>query len=116
MALLIASREYAKKQVFNDLICKLNRKDYNAAEKKPISFIGEAATGARNDVYIKDAANYETYKKAYNYYLYWIQRHMENPDQTGCSGRRGGYDNYGEGWVAKYIQTCDNALTEALNV
>ena len=112
MALLIASKVYADKQVFDQLIFKLNCKDYNASEKKPISYIGEAATGARNDVYTKDAANYETYKKAYNYYLYWIQRHVENPDQTGCAGRRGGYDGYGQEWVAKYIPTWDDGIME----
>ena len=112
MALLISSKEHADKPVFDDLIYKLNRKDYNAAEKKPISFIGEAATGARSDVYVKDTSSYDTYAKAYDYYLYWIQRHMENPDQTGCSGRRGGYKGYGAEWVAKHIQTCDNTIME----
>ena len=70
----------------DQLIFKLNCKDYNASEKKPISYAWEAATGARNDVYTKDSANYETYKKAYNYYMHGIQRHVENPDQTGCAG------------------------------
>jgi len=115
MALLIASKVYADKPVFDDLIYKLNRKDYNAAEKKPISFIGEAATGATSNVYKKDTASFETYKAAFNFYLYWIQRHMEDADQTGCKGRQGGYDGYGNEWVAKYIVTCDNTILDHIS-
>ena len=115
MSLLIASKVYAEKPVFDDLIYKLNRKDYNAAEKKPISFIGEAATGATNNVYRKDTASFEVYKAAFNFYLYWIQRHMENADQTGCKGRQGGYDGYGKEWVAKYVVTCDNTILDHIS-
>ena len=115
MALLITSHVYKDQPVFEDLIRKLNRRDYNSSEKKPISKIADAATGAESGVYIKNAGSFDVYVNAFNFYLYWIERHMEHPNKIGCSGRRGGYAEYGKEWVAKHIQTCDNALTEALN-
>jgi len=117
--LLIASRVYKDKPVFEDLVRKLNRKDYNAAEKTAIAKIGEAAIGAENDVYRKTEASYQAYVNAFDFYLYWIERYMKDPKQFNCSAPRGGYIGKGQEWIDKYFPIVDNvnnALTEALNV
>ena len=119
MALLITSRVYKDQPNFEDLVRKLNRKDYNAAKKTAIAKIGEAAIGAENDVYRKTEGSYEAYVNAFNFYLYWIERYMKDPKQFNCAAPRGGYIGKGKGWIDKYFPIEDNVenpLTEALNV
>ena len=119
MALLITSRVYKHKPVFEDLVRKLNRKDYNAAEKTAIAKIGEAAIGAENDVDRKTEGSFESYINAFNFYLYWIERYMKDSKQHNCAAPKGGYIGKGKEWIDKYFTleyNVENALTEALNV
>lgn len=120
MALLITSRVYKDQPVFEDLIRKLNRRDYNSSEKKPIGKIADAATGSENDVYRKSEGNFDAYVNAFNFYLYWIERHMKDPDQCKCASPKGGYAKKGKEWIKKWVDKFtkedDNALIEALNV
>lgn len=119
MALLMTSHVYRDNPNFEDLVRKLNRKDYNAAQKTAISKIGEAATNANNEVYKKSEGNFDAYTNAFNFYLYWIERHVKNPDQINCFAPKTGYAGKGREWVDKYFKiedNTDNALTEALSV
>lgn len=105
MALLVTSKSYMGEERFSDLIVKLNEKDYNPSSKTPVSKIGEAATAMTDDVYTKGSASYDQYVKAFDFYIYWIKRHMEDPDQTNCQGPKGGYSGKGKEWVESFTLT-----------
>jgi len=115
MALLITATFYAGVDKFDSLIEKLNKKDYNPSQKTPISKIGEAATAQTNDVYNKNSASYDQYINAFNFYIYWIERHMNNPDQLNCQGPKQGYSKKGEEWVDKNVKNYNNIINQLSN-
>ena len=101
-----------------------------------------AALQYTDEVYVRGGeAKYAVYRKAYNFYLYWIDRYVNNESdrQTGknLKGRQGGYDgdmvirtdgsknlkwdadkiSYGKEFNQKYILPQDsNYLNQLLNV
>lgn len=114
MALLIAAKAFPNNSKLENLVKKLNSKDYNASQSTPISKIGEAATSSTRDVHVKNGSSYDIYLRAFNFYLYWINRHIENPNQINCKGKQGGYDGYGAEFVDKYISCPDANLNQLL--
>lgn len=104
MALLITSRVYAGDAKFAELIDNLNKKNYNPSERTAVSKIGEAATAQTYDVYTKNSASFDQYTSAFDFYIYWIERHMTNSTQTNCAAPKQGYTNKGKEWVYKNIE------------
>lgn len=111
MALLIAARAYSKDKNLADLITKLNEKDFNPSHKTPISKIAEAATGGTSDVYVKQSANYDAYTRAFDFYLYWIERYISDPSSEKCKSPHGGYTNKGCEFVEKMVN-CERILSQ----
>jgi hypothetical protein len=114
MAFLIAAKAFPNNPTLEDLVNKLNIKDYNASKGTPISKIAEAATSSTKDVHIKNGSSYDIYLRAFNFYLYWINRQIENPNQIKCKGKQGGYDGYGAEFVEKYISNANVNLNKLL--
>lgn len=111
MALLIAARAYPDDDNLGDLITKLNKKDYNASHNTPISKIGEASIGATSDVYVKGNASYDAYTRAFDFYLYWIERYITDPSSERCRSPQGGYAKKGCEFVNKMIN-CEKILSQ----
>ena len=112
MALLIAARAYMGNTKFDDLVYKLNSKDYNPSKSTPISKIGEAACAQTSEVYTKGTASFQQYLNAFNFYLYWIDRHMSDPTQENCAAPKGGYHGKGAAFIEKRINSGSTAKIE----
>ena len=116
MALLIACRAFSGNDTFDDLVYKLNSKDYNASKSTAISKIGEAACAQTYEVYNKGTASFQQYLNAYNFYLYWIDRYMINPKQEKCTAPKGGYNGKGATFIEKRFTSASIAkIAELLN-
>ena len=97
-ALLAASKAFKGEKHFEDLIMKLNNREFfQGSTTNALGKIMMAAMQYTDEVYIRGGeAKYATYRKAYNFYLYWIERYVKNQSdrETGknLKGRQGGYD------------------------
>ena len=97
-ALLAASKAFKGDKHFEDLIVKLNNREFfQGSTTNALGKIMMAAMQYTDEVYIRGGeAKYATYRKAYNFYLYWIERYVKNPSDReigkNLKGRQGGYD------------------------
>ena len=142
-ALLAATKAFKGDKHFNELVRACNDRSYvNGAKTNALGKIMMAALQYTDEVYVRGGeAKYAVYRKAYNFYLYWIDRYVNNESdrQTGknLKGRQGGYDgdmvirtdgsknlkwdadkiSYGKEFNQKYILPQDsNYLNQLLNV
>ena len=80
-AILAATKAFADDPYFEEIINACNDKEYYRG--KTTNAIGKILQAADqiecDEVYRKTSeAKYDTYRRAYNYYLYWIVRYVEN--------------------------------------
>mgnify|MGYP001189449095 CR=1 FL=1 len=142
-ALLAATKAFKGNPHFDELVKSCNEREFvNGANTNALGKIMMAALQYTDEVYVRGGeAKYAVYRKAYNFYLYWIERYVKNESdrQTGknLKGRQGGYDgdmiirkdgsknlkwdadkiSYGKEFNQKYILPLDsNYLNHLFNV
>ena len=97
-ALLAATKAFKGDKHFNELVRACNDRSYvNGAKTNALGKIMMAAMSITDEVYVRGGeAKYSTYRKAYNFYLYWIERYVKNESdrnvESNLKGRQNGYD------------------------
>ena len=97
-ALLAATKAFKGDKHFNELVRLCNdRRFENGTTTNALGKIMMAAMSITEEVYVRGGeAKYSTYRKAYNFYLYWIERYVKNESDrnvgSNLKGRQNGYD------------------------
>ena len=96
-ALLAASKVFKNDPHFEELIRLCNEREFTSGKKtNALGKILSAELGLTKEVQVDSSAKYDAYRKAYNFYLYWIVRYVQNENDrklgSSLKGRQGGYD------------------------
>ena len=95
--LLAASKVFKNDPHFEELIRLCNEREFTSGKKtNALGKILSAELGLTKEVQVDSSAKYDAYRKAYNFYLYWIVRYVQNENDrklgSSLKGRQGGYD------------------------
>ena len=96
-ALLAATKVFKNDPHFEELIRLCNEREFTSGKKtNALGKILSAELGLTKEVQVDSSAKYDAYRKAYNFYLYWIVRYVQNENDrklgSSLKGRQGGYD------------------------